>query len=408
MSLKVAYGSGLLLVREDGVELLDAVSGTFNLPLGYNHPHVVEAVKRQVEKITHVSSSFVGPHVQELLQRLLALAPPGIDAGWVRDVVGSTAVECAIKMAQKYTGATDVISLFYSHHGQTQMTTALSGNSSRRRGFVNPMSAYSLRVPAPYCYRCFYRAKHPGCAFRCVTAIRDFIKHASNGRVACIIVEPILGNGGNIVPPEGYFEMLHKLCREESILLIADEVQTGIGRTGYMFASEALGLRPDIVVLAKGLGGIGLPIASVLMRSEINVLQPSEHSFTSGSNMLGVAAALATLDVVADQVFLREVRRKGEMLGQMLAELRRRFHFVGDARGRGMMWGLEIVCPDGAPDVERTRAILAVALERHRLILRSSQYGEGNVVKIRPALIATDDDLAEIVTRLTATLKEVA
>jgi 4-aminobutyrate aminotransferase-like enzyme len=408
MSLKVAYGSGLRVIREDDVELLDAVSGTFNLPLGYNHPHVVEAVKSQVEKITHISSGLVGPHSQELLDRLLPLAPSGIDAGWVRDVVGSTAVECSIKSAQKYTGATDVISLFYSHHGQTQMTTALSGNSARRRGFVNPMSAYSLRVPAPYCYRCFYQAKQPNCALRCVSAIRDFIKHSSNGHVACIIVEPVLGNGGNIVPPKGYFDLLQKLCREENILLIADEVQTGIGRTGYMFASEALGITPDIIVLAKGLGGIGIPMAAVLMRSEVNVLQNSEHSFTSGSNMLGIAAALATLDVVADPTFLSEVRRKGEALGGMLEELKRNFSFIGDVRGLGMMWGIEIVRPDDTPDVERTRAILKVAMERHRLILRSSQYGEGNVVKIRPALVATDDDLTEIAARLTATLKEVA
>src|SRR5215213_906019 len=153
MSSRIAYGSGVRLVTEDNVELLDAVSGTFNLPLGYSHPAVVKAVEEQVAKVVHVSSSLIGPHSQQLLNRLLEFAPPGIDCGWARDIIGSTAVECAVKIAQKYTGGSDIISLFFSHHGQTQMTSALAGNSKRRYGMVNPMSAICIRVPAPYCYR---------------------------------------------------------------------------------------------------------------------------------------------------------------------------------------------------------------------------------------------------------------
>lgn len=404
-SSRIAYGSGVRLVMEDNVELLDAVSGTFNLPLGYSHPVVVKAVQDQIEKVAHVSSSLVGPHSQELLNKLLQFAPRGIDSGWARDIIGSTAVECAIKIAQKYTGGTDIISLFFSHHGQTQMTSALAGNSKRRHGMLNPMSAFCIRVPAPYCYRCFYRASYPNCGMLCVDAIHDFIRHSSNGKVAAMIVEPILGNGGNILPPPGYFESLRQLCREEKILLIADEVQTGIGRTGYMFASEALGLDPDLIVLAKGLGGIGLPAAVVLMRKEINVLTMAEHSFTSGSNMLSIAASLATVDFVSRPAFLASVREKGKALGEMLNRLQRRFSFIGEVRGMGMMWGLEIIRPDGKPDPVRTREIVDTALEQQRLILRSSQYGDGNVIKVRPALIATEDDLEEMVSRLAKTLE---
>jgi 4-aminobutyrate aminotransferase-like enzyme len=393
-------------MREDGVELLDGISGTFNLPLGYDYPDVVQAVKAQVEKVTHLNSSLVEDNTEELISRLVEFTPVGIDAGWIRDVSGSTAVECSVKMAQKYTRATDVISLFFSHHGQTQMTAALAGNSARRRGFPAPMSAHTIRVPAPYCFRCFYKDTYPNCGIYCVEAIHDFITHSSSGSVACLIVEPILGNGGNIVPPNGYFDALRRLCDEEKILLIADEVQTGMGRTGYMYASEPLGIQPDFIVLAKGLGGIGLPIAAVLMKSQLNVLKPSEHSFTSGSNMLGIAAALATINVVSKPDFLADVRRKGNILGEMLQQLRRKHRSVGDIRGLGMMWGIEITDQQGRPDVTKTRAIISGAYEQFHLILRSSQYGEGNVVKIRPALIATDEDLEEIVCRLSRALKE--
>jgi 4-aminobutyrate aminotransferase-like enzyme len=406
VSTRIRYASGLRLFREDGGELLDGISGTFNLPLGYNHPEVVRAVQDQVARVTHLSSDLVAPHSQDLIDRLVGWAPEGIDTGWVRDLTGSTAIECAVKIAQKYTGASDIISLFFSHHGQTHFSTAISGMSMRRRGFPGTLTGISVRVPAPYCYRCFYAATHPDCGFLCVDRIQSFIEHSSNGSVACMIVEPILGNGGNIVPPPGYFESLQELCRKRDILLIADEVQTGIGRTGHMFASETLGLRPDIMVLAKGLGGIGVPIAAVLMRSELNLLEKYQHSFTSGSNMLGLAAAHATLDVVSRPGFLAQVRLKGQLLGELLHQLAQQFACVAETRGMGMMWGLEIIDAEGRPDPAKTRAIVELAAQKYCLLLRSSGYGTGNVVKVRPALIATEGDLREIVDRLSQTLAD--
>jgi 4-aminobutyrate aminotransferase-like enzyme len=405
---RITHGIGLRLFSEDGIEYLDAISGTFNLPLGYSHPDVVRAVQEQVKRVCHLSSDLVAPYSQALIDRLVGWAPAGIDSGWLRDLTGSTAIECAVKIAQKSTGATDVISLFFSHHGQTQFATAISGSAVRRKGFPGTVTGFSIRVPAPYCYRCFYAAKYPDCNFLCVDRIREFIEHSSNGSVACMIVEPILGNGGNIVPPPGYFDALNEFCAERRILLIADEVQTGIGRTGHMFASEALGLRPDIIVLAKGLGGIGIPIAAVLMKSELNVLEKFQHSFTSGSNLLGLSAAQATLDVISRPGFLAQVRHKGRKLGELLGELPKLHRCVGDVRGMGMMWGLEIVDAGGKPDPRKTKTIVELALKKYCLIIRSSGYGSGSVVKVRPALIATEEDLAQIVERLSQTLSDVS
>lgn len=401
------YGQGLRLFQDGGQEYLDAVSGTFNLPLGYNYPEVVEAIIQQVQKVTHLSSSFSAPYAQLVLEQLLNFAPPGIDGGWLRDVTGSSANECAVKITQKYTQATDVISLFMSHHGQTQFTTAISGNSFRRKGFPDSVSAHNVRVPPPYCHRCFYGAKYPDCNLLCVERIKDFIEYSSSGSIASIIVEPVLGNGGNIVPPKGYFPALRKLCDEHGILLIADEVQTGLGRTGYFFGSEALEVEPDLITLAKGLGGIGLPIGAVLMKSSLNVLEQWQHSFTSGSNMLALAAASATIKVIKEPTFLESVRRKGKLLEILLRKLQEKHDCVSEVRGLGFMWGVEISDPEGKPDVETTRKIIRCSMESHQLIIRSSRYGYGNVLKVRPALIATEEDLEDLTVRLSRAIAEV-
>ncbi|MGN9170479.1 MULTISPECIES: aspartate aminotransferase family protein [Paenibacillus] len=398
------YGKGITLIDDSGKEYLDGVSGTFNLSLGYNHPHVVSKVQEQVANLAHMSSSFTEPYVEEVLDHLIQYAPNGIDAGWMRDITGSTANECAVKLAQKYTGATDIISLHLSHHGQTQFATGISGNAFRRKNFPNSTAAYSLHVPAPYCYRCPFNSSPDKCGHHCIEAISDAIEYASSGSVACMIIEPILGNGGNIIPPAGYFKRLRQLCDEHGMILIADEVQTGIGRTGYMFASELFDIQPDIITLAKGLGGIGVPVAAVLMQSRLDVLEKHEHSFTSGSNLISVTAAKSTLEVVSEPGFLEAVRSKGNLLGSLLTEIADKHDCIGEARGVGLMWGLEIVDEDDGPDAVKSNGIIDRAFEEQQLILRGSRYGYGNVVKVRPSLTATEDEIVEIVKRLDTVL----
>ena len=403
---RFSYGRGLRLIREDGIEFLDAVSGTFNLPLGYDDPRVVEAVIDQLRRCAHVSSSYSAPYSQAVLDALLELAPDNLGTGWMRDITGSTANECAIKIAQKSTGKSDVLSLHLSHHGQTLFTNAISGNAFRRSAFPAARSAMSIKVPAPYCYRCPLQSSYPGCGFACVESIADTLEYAGNGSVACMIIEPVLGNGGNIVPPPGYFDALSQFCRERDILLIADEVQTGIGRTGSMFACETFDIRPNLMTLAKGLGGIGIPVAAVLMEERLDVLEKYDHSFTSGGNMLAIAAARATIDVVGDPLFLANVRRSGLALEALLRSLPEQFRCIGDVRGVGLMWGLEIVGENNAPAPELAARIISIAESRHHLILRGSRFGFGNVVKVRPALIATPDDLDELVARLALAIRD--
>ncbi len=395
-------GKGIRLHREDGEVFIDAESGTFNLSLGHSHPSVVDAAKRQIEELLHLSAKDSQPYVDELLTELLSMLPEGstINDGWFRDLTGSSAVECAIKTAQKFTGRNTIVSVFLSHHGQSSLTTAMSGNTFRRRSMSCTRSADSLVVPGPYCYRCHFKAKYPSCGLLCVEKISDYIEHGSNDDIAAMIVEPVLGNGGNILPPPGYFEAVRRLCDEHGMLLIADEAQTGVGRLGYGTGSEALGIQPNIITLAKGISGIGIPTAAVLMEKRLKVLEPHEHSHTSGSHLLGIAASMATLKIINRPEFLQEVRRKGKLLQEKLEALKERHNCIGDVRGLGLMFGLEIVDNYGAQDIRRSQAIISAAFNRERLILRDSRSGYGSVIKIRPALIVTDEEIEEIVHKL--------
>lgn len=405
--LELRDGHGVWVTSMAGETYLDATSGTFNIPLGHTFPSVVEAVTAQLNRTAHLGSSHSKLYADELLDALLEQAPSPLAAGWMRDIIGSTANECALHIAQKSTDATGIISLFLSHHGQTALTTAISGDSFRRGSNPEARTAHSLKVPAPYCHRCFYKAKYPSCNLLCVERINDFIEFSGNGSVACFIMEPILGNGGNIVPPQKYFEAVRKLCDEHKMLLIVDEVQTGIGRTGYFFASTALGIEPDLMTLAKGLGGIGVPIAAVLMREDLQVIDKHEHSFTSGGSVIGLAAAIETIRVLKSTNLLANVRENGKLLEKLLKKMAKRFAAISDVRGLGYMWGLEFSNPDGAPAVEMTNAIVQCAQRNHRLLLRSSRYGRGNVVKVRPPLIATADDIEELCRRLAQAIADV-
>jgi 4-aminobutyrate aminotransferase-like enzyme len=382
---EMTRGEGIHLFDRAGREYIDAGAGTFNLSLGYNHPEVVAAIREQAGRLVHLTSTFQAGPVSELVRRLVALSPPNLTQVHLKVSGGATANEGAVKMAQAATGGRDVITLFRSHHGQTMMTTAMSGEAFRRAPF--PAShPEMLHVPDPYCLRCFYRQDPSSCGLLCAERINDFIEHAGSGSVACVVVEPVAGSGGNIVTPAGYLAALRRLCDERGIMLIFDEVQTGIGRVGRMFAADHFGVRPDAITLGKGLGGSGAQVAAILTAETMAGLPGEYHSFTHGANVLAAAAAVATLDVIAAPGFLARVREVGAQVRGRLEELVPRFPAIGDVRGLGLMIGVELVDERGRPDVDLTRRLVAQAMD-HGLILRSSRYGRGNVVKIRPPLI---------------------
>jgi 4-aminobutyrate aminotransferase len=383
-------GDGVYLYDEAGRAYLDCAAGTFNVSLGHGHPEVVAAMRAQAELLVQGSAAYRSPLVDELRRRLAAVAPPGLGQAHVKACSGSTANEAAIRFAQHVTGRRDVVSLHRSHHGQTALTTCVSGDSRRRAG-LEQQFAGTVHVPGPYCLRCFYRQRPQTCGLLCAERVSDFIDYASSGSVACLIVEPILGNGGNIVAPDGYLAVLRRICDERGIVLIFDEVQTGIGRTGRMFAADHYGVVPDVMTLAKGLGGAGVPIAAVLASEDLPRMPADLPAFTGGGNLVGVAAAVKTLEIVGRPGFLAQVQRVGGGILERLRTLQARTPAIGDVRGVGLMIGVEIVGPGGAPDPGLTNRLALAGLD-HGLVLRTSSYGRGNVVKVRPPLVIGEED----------------
>jgi 4-aminobutyrate aminotransferase-like enzyme len=403
--LVMERGQGIYLYDQDGQKYIDCASATFNLILGYSNHEVLDAVKAQADKLVHVTSSFQTGPINEVVQRLIDLAPSNLTKIHPKVCSGSTANEGAIKMAQNFNGGRDVITLFRSHLGQTMMMASLSGNAFRKQPFPTVFPG-GIHVPDPYCYRCFYKQKPDTCNFLCVERINDFIDYGGTGKVACMLVEPISGNGGNIVPPPGYFQALKKLCDERGIALIFDEIQTGFGRTGWQFAADYFDVQPNMMTVAKGLGGTGFQVAAILAEEKYAGLDSHHHSFTYGANVLAAAAAAKTLEIVSRPGFLSNVRVVGDYILQRLRAMAERFRFMGDVRGVGLMIGVEIVDDQRHPDVALTNKIAKSAMQ-FGLILRTSRYGFGNVFKIRPPLIITPDEAVQLCDLLERCLAEV-
>jgi 4-aminobutyrate aminotransferase-like enzyme len=387
---ELVRGEGVRVWDSAGREYLDCVSGTFNLVLGHNHPDVVAAVRGQLDDLVFASSSFRTGATDRVMELLVELSPPELTRVNLRSTGGSTANEGAIKIAQWLTGRRDVIVPFRGHVGQSIAATSYNGTSRMREPFPYHLPG-AVHVPEPYCFRCFYRQTPDKCGMWCVDRIEDFIAYASSGSVAAMIIEPISGVGGNVVPPPGYLRRLKEFCDERGIVLIFDENQTGLGRTGRMFAADHFGVTPHVMTVSKGLTGSGFPLAAILTEERLVGMPRSMHGFTYGSHTLSAAAAVATLNVVRRPEFLAHVRTTGAVLMDRLQGLRASFPCVGDVRGVGLMLGVELVEPDGSRS-NRLATALTKALTDRAVITRVSEHGQGNVIELRPPLVLSAED----------------
>ncbi|GCE01403.1 aspartate aminotransferase family protein [Embleya hyalina] len=403
---QLVRGEGIRSWDASGREYLDCVSGTFNLILGHHHPEVMAAVRAQTEELVFASSAFRTESTDRLMRDLAALAPAGLTRVNLRSSGGSTANEGAIRIAQHHTGRRDVIVPFRGHVGQTIAAAAYNGSSRMRAPFHTPPLG-AVHVPDAYCFRCFYRQTPDSCGMLCVSRIEDFIAYASSGSVACVLIEPISGMGGNIVPPPGYFPALRALCDEHGIVLIFDEIQTAFGRTGQMFAADLFGVVPHMMTVSKGLTGSGLPLAAILTEERMADWDRSLHGFTYGGHNLAAAAAVKTLEIVRRPGFLENVRRTGAILTERLGALRREHTMLGDVRGPGLMIGLELVRPDGGKAPELAHAFQR-ALHARGVLTRVSEHGLGNVIELRPPLILTPAEAHLIADRFGEALAVVA
>jgi 4-aminobutyrate aminotransferase len=395
--LDIDRGEGSWLVTRDGDRYLDYSSGIGVTNTGHAHPRVAEAVAAQARKLLHGQQNILyhEPGLR-LYERLPGLLPGGPYQTFLSNS-GAEAVEAAVKLARVATGRPAILAFRYGYHGRTAQTMALTTAKDVYRAAFEPLPGSVYHTAYPYCYRA---PRGPHDPARCVCDWEEqldltFHQFIYPERVAAVIIEPILGEGGYIVPPGTFLPRLREITARHGILLIADEVQTGFGRTGAMFAVQHWAVEPDILVMAKGIAS-GLPLSGILARRELMAQwRPGSHGGTYGGNVVACAAANATLDVIEEEGLVTNARERGRQFLDGLLALKTRFRSIGDARGLGLMLAIELVKPgegDGrVPDPELTKRIQAEALARHLIVLTAGTYV--NVVRIIPPLVTTADEV---------------
>ncbi len=379
--LVVARGEGTMIEDVDGNRFLDFMSGIAVTLTGHCHPHVLGRLKAQADQLLHICGTdfFYGAY-GELCQRLAALGP-GDDAWRVYlGNSGAEAVEAAIKLARYHTRRTHIIAFHGAFHGRTYGAMSLSNSKVVQRAGFGPLLPGVHHMPYGACRECAYHLAYPTCDVHCVESWRDtlFKRTVAPSEVAAVIVEPIQGEGGHRTPPPEFFARLRRLCNEFGILLIADEIQTGMGRTGTFFAMEQWGVAPDIITLAKGLGS-GLPISATLAREEIMTWPQGSHGSTFGGNPVACAAANATLDLVLGGL-MENATAMGSHLRSGLETLARMHTQIEDVRGLGLMLALAFRTP------AQSAAFEQACFQRGLLVLGCG----AKAVRLAPPMIVTE------------------
>ena len=390
-------GEGSWLITRDGTRYLDYSSGIGVTNTGHAHPRVAKAIAEQATKLLHGQQNilFHEPGLR-LYERLRTILPGGPWQAFLSNS-GAEAIEASVKLARVATGRPAILAFRYGYHGRTAQTMALTTAKDVYRGHFEPLPGSVYHTTYPYCYRAA-GGPHPIDACTCDWEEQldlTFHQLIYPEHVAAVIVEPVLGEGGYIVPPPGFLPRLREITRRHGILLIADEIQTGFGRTGRMFAVEQWAVEPDIVTMAKGIAS-GLPLSGILAkRTLLEKLPAGTHGGTYGGNVVSCAAANATLDVIRDERLVENAAAQGDRFLAGLRALGDRHTSIGDVRGLGLMLALEFVKPgvgDGrVPDPDLTKRVLAEALSRRLIVLSAGTYA--NVARIIPPLVTTADEI---------------
>lgn len=383
----------------DGNEYIDFTSGISVLNVGHNHPLVVQAVKAQLERASHTcfQVAMYEPYIQ-LAQRLCALAPGATEKKALFLTTGAEAVENAVKIARAYTGRPAIITLAHSFHGRTLLGMSLTGKASPYKQNFGPFAPEIYHAPYPYEYRGWTHS-------RAFSALKDVLQtQVSPDRVAAIMIEPVLGEGGFIPAPLGYLRDLRDLTAQHGIILIADEIQSGYGRTGAMFAIERAGVVPDLLAVAKSIAG-GVPLSGVIGRADImDAASPGGLGGTFAGNPLACAAALAVLEVLQQEQLLERAQHLEVLLRERFSVWMKRYAIIGDVRVVGAMAGLEFVADRDthAPAPKIVEAIVTEARRRGLLLLKAGLAN--NVIRTAVPLTVPYDALEAGLDKLEASI----
>ncbi len=388
--LAVKRGEGVTIEDVDGNLFLDCAAGIAVCSTGHCHPQVVSAIQHQASQLLHIcGADFYDERYVALAERLAASFPGGAPAQVFLGNSGAEAVEAAFKLARYHTGRSRVLAFLGAFHGRTMGAVSLTASSPKYRQGFRSMVPDITHVPYAYCYRCSYHLEYPSCGLACIDYIEDtlFSRILPAEEVAAIFVEPVQGEGGYIVPPPAWLPRLRALCDKYGILMVADEVQSGVGRTGTMWAVEQWDVVPDILCSAKALAS-GMPVSAMIAREEVMSWSPGAHGSTFGGNPVCCAAAQATLDVIEQEQLMANARQVGGRLLSNLRDLAEESRFIGDVRGLGLMIGVEMVQDKAtkAPAPAEANAVVQECFKRGLLLLPCGP----NSVRFSPPLLLTE------------------
>lgn len=402
----MARGEGAVVEDVDGNLFLDCAAGIAVSSTGHSHPEVVQAIVDQAQKFLHMSGTdfYYEPQIK-LGEDMAGIVP--ID-GPVRSFFansGTEAVEAAIKLARYHTKRQYIIAFFGSFHGRTMGSLALTASKPVHRKGFGPMMPGVCHAPFAECYRCPLNLKPETCSAECLGFIEDqiFMHLVTPDEVAAIVFEPIQGEGGYIVPPQQFIDRLRALTRQHGILLVADEVQSGMGRTGKMFACEHYGVKADIVTVAKGIAS-GMPLGIMSAPRDIMAWPPGSHASTFGGNPVSSVAAIATIKILRETL-VRNAAEVGAHLMTGLRELQQRHPIIGDVRGKGLMIGIELVRDRVTKEraIEERNAVVHAMFRRGVLVLGAGK----NAVRLSPPLVLTKAQADTVLKLLDESLTEV-
>lgn len=343
--LVVDKARGSLITDIEGNEFIDFLSSAAVINTGHNHPKVVDAIKKQIDKFIHYTPAYMyhEPHI-ELAEKLIEITPGNFEKRVAFGLSGSSSVDGAIKAARAYTKRPKILSFLRSYHGTTIGALSVSGYGIGMKSKLGPMVPDVEFIPYPDCYRCQFNQGNPSCNLECFKYFEDLLETIiPPDEIAGIILEPIQGDAGVIIPPQAYYNKLKELCKRHGILIIADEVQCGFGRTGMMFASEYFNIEPDIIVLGKAIAS-GMPLSALVARKEIfESWNTPAHFFNTAGNPISCAAAIATIDVIFEDNLIENSNVIGNYIMERFNLLKERFDCIGDVRGKGLLIGVDIV-----------------------------------------------------------------
>ena len=410
MPVFIARARNATITDVEGREYIDFAAGIGVMAVGHAHPKVVAAVKEQAELYSHTCFGLFGyESYLRLGERLNELAPGDFPKRTFFMNSGAEAVENAVKIARYATKRKSIIAFEDAFHGRTYMTLSLTSQVDPYKKGFGPFAPEVYRIPYAYCYRCPLNLSHPSCGCECATLLEEaFAKYVDADDVAAVVAEPVLGEGGFIVPPPEYMGKIKEICDSHGILLIADEIQTGIGRTGTWFAMEHWGVEPDIVTTAKALGG-GFPISGITGRQDLmDSVHASGVGTTYGGNPTACVAGLAVLDIIEEEDLLARAQTIGERIRSRFLELQTRYPVIGDVRGLGAMVGMELV---EDPETKKPAGAFAKRLRQKLFENGVVNIGAGthhNVLRILVPLTIEDETLGRGLDILSDTMDEVS